>query len=263
MQYLGRTALLARGAMLIARRLVARREDGWHHDPVPDKPSRPACCADDYDLVFDRSEALNDLDEERRAGPPAATRTLLDALHREGISGARVTDVGAGIGSLHLGLLKAGATGALDVDLSQAYLEVARERAEADGFGERVEHRHGDFAEIADDLPEADVVTMDRVICCYTDVGRLLRAAARRSTRLIGLVYPTDLWPVRVMSFVITAFRRLRGSEMPFLIHRQAVVDETLRAGGFLPAYRGGSWFWRVAVYRRAGEAAASTPATG
>jgi len=215
--------------------------------------SPSTCCEDDYDVVFDRQEALSDLNQWRSGGPAKATRRLLDALQAEGVEGASVLDVGAGVGVVHLELLQAGATSATDVDLSHAFLEVARDEAERLGVADRVDYRHGDFTAIADELPEADFVTMDRVVCCYPDLAAMLGSAARRARRAIGIVHPWDAWPVRLGIAIENLVRRpFRGGDCTFFVHRRATMDAVLADAGFAPVFRSGTWFWRVVVYRRA-----------
>jgi len=231
--------------------LASHAPPAWDDRRVPaERPVTP-CCADDYDLVFDRHEAVNDLEQWRRHGPAPATRQLIDALEAEGIAGARLLDVGAGVGAVHLELLERGAGSAIDVDLSRAFLEVAGEEAERRGMRDRVEHRHGDFVTLAEDLPDAEIVTLDRVVCCYPDLSALLREVARRSTRLIGIVHPWDAWPMRAGMTILNLARRPFRGGCSFFVHRRATMDRLLADAGFTGVFRGGTWFWRVAVYRR------------
>ncbi len=45
-------------------------------------------------------------------------------------------------------------------------------------------HHLGDFVEVAGSIQPADIVTLDRVICCYPDVERLVGLSSQRATRL-------------------------------------------------------------------------------
>ena len=62
------------------------------------------------------------------------------------------------------------------LDGSTAHLAAAREETERRGHVRRVEFVHGDFVDLASAIPAADVVTLDRVICCYHEMERLLVA---------------------------------------------------------------------------------------
>src|SRR5207302_1866448 len=64
----------------------------------------------------------------------------------------------------------------------------------------------GNFAAIAASLSEADVVTLDRVVCCYPDASALLGAAAARSRRLLAFTHPPDRWYLRGGFSVVNFF---------------------------------------------------------
>lgn len=209
------------------------------------------CCDQDFERLFDEREAEHDLAEWRRNGPPAATRELIDTLRADGIAGAAVLDIGAGVGMVHLELLEAGAASAVDVDASTAYLGTARAEAERRGLAERVEYRFGDVVELAATLPTADVVALDRVTCCYPDLAGLLGAAVSTGPRLIGLVHPTDVLWSRASTALFNAVSRLLRRHHFFYVHRRAEMDRLMRQAGFAARHRGGGRFWKVTVYAR------------
>jgi magnesium-protoporphyrin O-methyltransferase len=216
-------------------------------------PSRngPQCCGQDFERVFDAREAERDLRSWREDGLPDSSAELIDALRDAGVEGARLIDIGAGVGMVHLELLASGAASAVDVDASSAYLATARSEAERRGVGDRVTYRHGDVVELAGDLPPADVVTLDRVICCYPDLTALLHAALGPRPRLVGLVHPVDTWWVRLSASVLNALSRVLRRRDDFYIHRQFEIDRLLGDAGFEQLHKGGSRVWRVAVYGR------------
>jgi magnesium-protoporphyrin O-methyltransferase len=211
----------------------------------------PRCCEPDFERIFDESEAASDLQGWEDDGLPDSTAELIEALRSEGVEGATVIDIGAGVGMVHLELLAAGAATAIDVDASSAYLATARAEAERRGIGDRVAYLHGNAADLAPSLPRADIVTLDRVICCYPDLRALLAAATFPRPRLIGLVHPTDSWWVWGPAAVLNALSRLLRRRDHFYIHRQREIDGLLREAGFRQLHKGGSRVWRVAVYER------------
>lgn len=216
-------------------------------------PSRngPRCCGQDFERVFDAQEAERDLRSWQKDGLPNSTSELITALRAGGIEGARLVDIGAGVGMVHLELLSAGAASAVDVDASSAYLATARAEAERRGVADRVSYRHGDVVDLAAELPPADVVTLDRVICCYPDLAALLGAALEPRPRMIGLVHPTDAWWVRAGASVLNGLSWLLRRRDDFYIHRQAEIDRLIGDAGFRQLHKGGSRVWRVAVYAR------------
>jgi magnesium-protoporphyrin O-methyltransferase len=213
------------------------------------------CCGDGIpgcERVFDRRTAEADLRDLRAGRSPWATRTLVDSLASGlALDGLTVLDIGAGVGSIHLELLARGATSAVDVDGSSAYLELAREEAERRGVGERVRHRLGDLIAIRDDLEPADLVTLDRVICCDGRLDALLGAAAGLARQRLGLVYPRDAWwarwAVRLSNPVL--FRGSGGYRMH--VHRVAAVHAILVGAGFAPLSERRGRLWRVECWER------------
>ena len=216
--------------------------------------SEPCRCGEqDYERLFDAREAQHDLDAWRRDGLPEPTRELIEALRAEPLAGATVLDIGAGVGMVHLELLAAGAASAVDVDASSAYLAAARAEAERRGVADRVTYHHGNVVELAATLAGADLVALDRVICCYPDLEALLGAAVASRPRLIGFVHPTDAAPVRGAMALFNAVSRVLRRHHYFYVHRRSEIDRFLRSAGFAERHRGGGRFWKVTVYARPG----------
>jgi len=209
----------------------------------------PECQCDRLDRAFDDRVARDDLRHYLRDGADPSTALLIDAL-RPRAEGRPLLDIGGGIGAVQYELLAAGATSATDVDLSAAYLEAAREEATRRGLGERITYRRGDFVEMADDVQSADLVTLDRVICCYADLEALMSKAADRTRERLGLVHPKDDWWIRTGVALMNAVTRLFG-QPAFFVHRTARLEALLRSAGLEREWVGGTRFWRVAVYRR------------
>ncbi|HET7030526.1 MAG TPA: methyltransferase domain-containing protein [Candidatus Limnocylindrales bacterium] len=180
---------------------------------------------------------------------------MLEGLRggRDGsVAGLTVLDIGAGIGAVHLELLKAGASAAVDVDGSPAYVAVAREEARRRGVADRVAYATGDIVELASSIEPADLVALDRVVCCYPDMAALVGLAADRTRRRVGFVYPRDAWWIRAGSATGNGILRLLRRRLRFWVHRTADVESVIAAAGLRPAFRRRGIFWQVAVFERA-----------
>ena len=219
------------------------------------------CCGEGIpscERVFDRETADHDLRDLRRKGAPWATRELIDELASGlDLAGATVLDVGAGVGAVHLTLLARGAASAVDVDGSGAYVAVAREEAERTGLADRVQHVVGDLTLVAPTLEPADVVALDRVVCCYGDMASLLMAASTLARRRLGLVYPRERWWIRAGAAIgnLAMFRRPAGYRMR--VHRAAAVAALLGAAGLATVAHRDGRVWRVETWERVGAAVA------
>ncbi len=220
--------------------------------PMPSEwPSR-FCCDEDLALIgYDGRFADQELAELRERGPRSTTQELIDVVRAAGVEGARLVEIGAGVGAVHTALLEAGAVSAVDVDAAPEYIAAARGEAERRGLSSRVEYRHGDVVELASTLGPADIVLMDSVLCCYPHLPALLNAAVMPRPRLVGLTYPRDTWWMIAWMRMFNLWHRLRRSPARYFIYRQAEVGGLLAALGYAQSYDGGSAIWRVTAYAR------------
>jgi magnesium-protoporphyrin O-methyltransferase len=201
--------------------------------------------------VFGEGFARRELKRYRKDGPDGTTRILLDALKAEGVDGQTLLDIGGGVGAIQLELLRSGVTEATDVDASPDYVTSARAEAQRVGVSDRVRYLTGDFVALAPEIEPAGVVTLDRVLCCYADMRRLVGESASRATKLYGLVYPRDTPLFRAASRVMGALTALFRGTFRFYVHPSADVDAILRANGLAPRFHRHGFFWQVAVYAR------------
>ena len=181
------------------------------------------CCAHCIatGLLFSPKVAERDLRRYRRKGPDSTTRLILEELRRQPLEEASLLDIGGGIGVLGLELLAAGVGTVVEVDASPAYLAVAGRQFAEHGWAERTALLAGDFAALAV-LPEpADVVTLDRVVCCYPDYEALLARAAGCTRRVLGFSYPRDRWYVRWMMALENLWRRITRNAFRSFVHRR------------------------------------------
>lgn len=210
------------------------------------------CYCDATETIFGEKKARRDLRRYRRKGPRGATRVLVEALEAEGIEGMTVLDIGGGIGTIQHELLAAGASEATGVEASAAYLETAREEAERRGYGGRASHRHGDFVQLAPSIEPADVVTLDRVVCCYPDMPALVGLSAERARKLYGLVYPRDASLIRFGVSLVNRLLRIARKPFRAYVHPPDAMDAVVRERGLEPRFhRDQGPVWHVAVYAR------------
>jgi magnesium-protoporphyrin O-methyltransferase len=215
-----------------------------------------ACGCDGFASIFDRRTAEHDLQRYRRSGPDRTTRMLLDLLRPAVGASTTILDIGSGIGIIDQELLRAGAAHAVLVDGSAAYLEVARDEARRADLLDRVDIVEGDFVHRAGEVADADIVTLDRVICCYPDADALVTGSAARARRLYGLVLPRDRWVTRAVLRLVNAWYRLRGRAYRAYAHPNAKIDELASAAGLRLQAETGTFVWRVAVYERVAQPA-------
>jgi SAM-dependent methyltransferase len=215
----------------------------------------PCTHCDGIEQQFGEPTARRQLARLRRRGPDRSTRLLIDAvraaLAQRGARDVRLLDIGAGVGAIHHELLDGAVTRAVHVEASPAQIAVAREEAERRGHAAQVEFVRGDFVAIADTLPSADVVTLDRVICCYHDMNRLVSRSAEKAAHFYGAVYPRAIGLVRLGIASINLLRRLARSAFRVYRHDPGAIDAVLRAAGLERRSMQRTLVWEVVLYER------------
>jgi magnesium-protoporphyrin O-methyltransferase len=160
-------------------------------------------------------------------------------------------DIGAGIGIVHHEMLGRDVERAVHVEISPTYLEAAREETERLGHASRVHFVQGDFLAVAEAAGVADLVTLDRVICCYPDMPALVRRSAASTRQLYGAVYPRDKWWVRIGTALENAFRRVKGSAFRTYVHPPVAIRAELERAGLELIDSCRTFVWEIGVYGR------------
>ena len=208
------------------------------------------CCA--FENAFDEDYVEGDLKDYQKHGPSKSTLALLRAVQSlTAVRDATVLDIGGGVGAVQLELLKAGARSTFDVDGSPAYIAAAKREFERLGFADRAGFLHGDFAQVANVVETADIVTLDRVICCYPDMHSLVNAAAQKTRKVMGLVWPREAWWTHAGIKVFNLFQRMSRYPLVQTLHAQPEVDAVAGAYGLVMKRTQNVGFWQVRVYAR------------
>lgn len=213
-----------------------------------------SCQCQGIEACFNPRLATQELKRYRKKGAPKSTRRLIDALRAQGVTGMTLLDIGGGVGAIQHALLEAGASTATVVDASNAYIAVAREEAQRRGLGERIQFEHGNFVDVAPDIPSADVVTLDRVLCCFDDMTALVNRSVAKATHLYGVVYPQELWWLRTINGIRNRFVRRSRNPMRFFVHSPAAVESIIYSHGFERRFYETVGIWQVIVYARPGD---------
>jgi len=209
----------------------------------------PHCRA--ADATFGFKVAAADRKRYARRGPDRTTAEIVRSVGALGLRQATLLDIGAGIGVVHHELLDDGIAAAVHVEAATAYLDAARLEADARGHGTRVRFVQGDFVDVAGGLEPADVVTLDRVVCCYPDYATLLARSAAKCRAAYALSYPRDRWYVRLVVWAQNLVRRLRRDAFRTFVHPEAAIRQALADAGLRPAGGRDFFVWRVEWYVR------------
>jgi SAM-dependent methyltransferase len=212
-----------------------------------------SCC--DYtgsaERQFTAKKAAKQLHGYRRGIVEPTTRMLRDGVVEARLNRGALLDVGAGIGALTFELLDRGVESAVAVEASQPYLEIASTEAAARHRSQAMSLVHGDFVSVAARLADADLVALDRVVCCYGDYRSLLARATERARHGLALSYPRDRWFVRLMLGFENALRALRSSGFRTFVHPIDDMERLITGAGFILSSRHTTMVWAADIYVR------------
>jgi len=201
--------------------------------------------------TFGEDEAKANLKDYRKRGPAKQTKLILEAIRSLKLKDIALLDIGGGIGTIHHELLKDIASEATHVDASSAYLKIATEEAQRLGHSEQVKFIHADFTDVADELPQVDVVTLDRVVCCYPNFRELLKAASSKSRKAIALTYPRETWWLKMGIAVANFFQKLRNDPFRVFVHPVSEMESLLNGEGLRKISTRRLFVWEMALYQR------------
>lgn len=213
----------------------------------------PCCCeTSGCDRFFGARFAHRVARRYRKRGLDDTSRRIVEFLAAKGIEGATVLEVGGGVGEIEIELLRRGARRALNLELSSGYDAEANRLAAESGLADRLERRRHDIALEPGAVAPADVVVLNRVVCCYPDYERLLTAAGGRSRRLLVFSHP----PRNLLSRSVVALEnlwfRLTRNEFRTFAHPPESMLRVLERAGLRPVYAQRGRVWSVQGLERA-----------
>lgn len=212
------------------------------------------CCeshCEGIEQIFDDENANDDLEDYRKHGAANTTRVLVDTIKAGGVEGWTLIDIGGGVGAIQHLLLQAGVSSAVGVDASWAYLQAAEREAERLGLAERVRFQHGNFVVLAADIEPADIVTLDRVICCYPDPHSLVGLSSARAKQVYGVVFPRDAWWMKIAGRLLNVAFWVQRNPFRFFVHPTSEIDAIVQANGLQRRFQRNLGMWQVIVYGR------------
>jgi len=210
------------------------------------------CCSPKgYRSIFSEKRAHAEARRYRRRGLDRTSRRIAELLKQQGIAGRTLLEVGGGIGAIQIELLRAGITRAVNIELTPTYEEAAQGLLHEAGLEDRVERRVMDFAEATSEVEAADVVIMNRVICCYPDMPKLAGAAAGHTREVLVVSFPKERWWTRALISLGDLALRLARQQFQVFLHPPDKILATAERHGLKTLSNQASFFWEVASLRR------------
>jgi len=204
------------------------------------------CCG--ADLIFNAKTAKKQYTSFLKKGPAKATKKLIRQLYKNKIGHALI-DVGGGIGAIQWWFLKNGGKQTFGIDASSGYIALAQKHAAEHNLKDNTHFIIGDFITKANDLPNVDHITLDKVICCYPDFESIINLACEKSNRTISLCYPMDGFIAHFFRRFGVLFMKLRGNPFRPYIHKVSSVQALFIENGFEIKEKELSFPWHIETY--------------
>lgn len=221
-------------------------------NPTADTGRMGDCCdPDSYRATFSDRFARRMARRYRRHGLNSTQQRLVGFLVEHGIDGASILEIGGGIGEIQVELLRRGASSVTNLEISTSYEKEASELLNRSGMTGRVQRRFLDIATQPDEVGEADVVVMHRVVCCYPDYQRLVSSAAGHARRLLVYSHPPANPVTRLAIGWDNQLRRLRRNDFRAFVHPPDAMVEVAQQQGLTLRYRHRGLSWDVVGLKR------------
>jgi len=201
--------------------------------------------------MFKPKIARKNLKRYRKKGLSAIERQMVASVPDKAIDGARVLEIGGGIGTIQAEFLATGAGEGEIIELVSAYEPYARELAQEKRLETRSRFRVADILAQPEAVAPADIVVLNRVVCCSPDGVRLTEMAARLAKRTLILSFPRDRFLVRMVASLMNSGQRLMGRSFRVFLHPRASLLAAAHAQGFMLAETGQNIAWEFAALHR------------
>lgn len=205
------------------------------------------CCTPrGYRRIFSERSAHAAAARYRKKGLDGTSRRIVDLLLAQGVEGKTVLEVGGGVGAIQLELLRAGASRAVSIELTPTYELAAAELLAETGLADRVERRVVDFVEAGTEVEAADIVVLNRVVCCYPDMPRLVGTAADHARGTLVLSFPKKRWWTRTVLAMGNCGCQITRREFHVFLHPPSRIREEAEAHGLNVSSDRPGLFWEV-----------------
>jgi magnesium-protoporphyrin O-methyltransferase len=201
--------------------------------------------------MFDPRAARRSLDRYRKKGLGDLEKRMLASVGTDARPGEQVLEIGGGIGTIQAELIEKGAERGEIVELVSAYGPYARELAKDKGIADRVTFRVADLLEDRKAAAPADVVVLNRVVCCSPDGLALTELAAQLTRRALVLSFPRDRMLVRVGLRLVNLWLRMLGRSFRVFFYRPSALRAAAEAEGLRVFDRGRGRLWEFAALQR------------
>jgi SAM-dependent methyltransferase len=210
-----------------------------------------SCCSTDGTNRFFSKHANRYVRQFKKRGLDKTQRRIAGFLRREGIESKTILEIGCGVGGLHQALVKHGAATATGIDISEGMVAKAKELATSAGLADRVRYYVGDMVNRNGEIPDADIVILDKVLCCYERPADLIQKSAGKCNELYAVSFPRSGFLGWIAVAPVSWLgRMLRWSFYP-RYHDVLMLERLFAEQGLQHIVTTTTIVWQVEVFRK------------
>ncbi len=160
-------------------------------------------------------------------------------------------EIGSGAGGLLISLVQKGASHATGIEASQGMMESAQQLAKEVHVDDSIEFRFGDFEQMKDSVPRADVTILDKVLCCDSSPKTLIQYSAATAKEIYAVSFPRESFFARAFFHAgIFCAKFFKLNFVPFY-HEPRDLQKWIEAQGFRSVYVRNTMLWQIFVFKR------------
>jgi len=210
-----------------------------------------SCCQLAYSNTFDSKRANKEMNDYLSIGPKKSTNYLLEPLRAHVTPKDSLMDIGSGVGAVIWELLDAGINKATYLDISPGYSQVFKDQINLRGMEKQIQVETGDFAELYKNINPSDIVTLDKVICCYQDYQPLVSLSSKKCKRLYAYTIPRNVWWVKAVNGIGAILKSFHKNHLQSLVHSTTKIEELVLDEGFNKIFENSNREWLTVIYER------------
>lgn len=201
------------------------------------------------DDFFSGKRARKKYKKYLKSGADQSTKKLIQALIDKDVNGSTLLDIGGGLGAIHHELIEAGASHAKCADASTDYIAISKKEGERCNHSEKLSYHFGNYIDLADEIGTADIVTLDKVICCFDDMKELVASSSSNANKLYALIYPREKWWTRLFVNIGNLVFTILGNGFRVHLHPDSEVEAIVTRNGFERVFYYNNILWQVILY--------------
>jgi len=186
-----------------------------------------------------------------KKGFETSQQQLIDGITQAKYKDKTLLEIGCGVGHLHQTLIEEGAKSATGIELANKMLDEAKDWAKQRGLTEKTTYFEGDFISIADTVEPADIVIMDKVVCCYPDANSLIHRSLDKCLSAYALTYPRKTWYTRLGTQILALIMKLSGSDFRPYEHDPEQIENWVMQQGYQKIFQNQTTVWLTQVYAK------------